>query len=59
MTDQHQSRSTIPDRDAVSGETSTTQVGPELQDVLRESGITLHAHATGVVTRPDGSVRHD
>lgn len=31
-------------------------VGPELQEALGE-GLTLTAHATGVVTRPDGTVR--
>jgi hypothetical protein len=32
--------------------------GPELQAALGE-GLTLTAHATGVVTRPDGTVRDD
>lgn len=31
-------------------------VGPELQEAIGE-GLTLTAHATGVVTRPDGTVR--
>lgn len=33
-------------------------IGPELRAALGE-GLTLTAHATGVVTRPDGTVRDD
>jgi hypothetical protein len=33
-----------------------TETGPELHESLG-AGIALHAHATGVVTRPDGTVR--